>query len=343
MFTEALPNIVIGQSTIRALEIPASKFDFQLLSGQSEGDTFNAGRYQEQIDTLFKIHPDRPEFDRHQLLDVLLVFQYFHDDPQPEYKMRFKIALDSLSPDEKINIIKHIFLELEERYLRVPSGEPRMDAYKKLGFLCADVDTFDVTELVGLDGRKAYTRVLPRDRIKTPEVFEFFTAASDHDDLVDEYIEQGKEDQIPIPVKALSELADLVYNILQLERLDSVNTSNYRDHLNRIVGQTGLTLNQMLLITLIKYNFRYGFGKSRKDIHLEEKAIEALFLPRAFLSPAYIGVKGADIKNMKKSAKAVAIAYKHFLDRRAELKRIYEFEKNLEVSQPSAVVDETLG
>lgn len=179
-----------------------------------------------------------------------------------------------MTADEKLLHIAVIFLALEHKYLREPLNKPQISADAKLLFLIGP-ENFDVTTASSFTGEKIYTRG-PASRTKFPEILEAVDAISGWFDLVDE-TKADTDEALPSRVKPISEVCDVVYCLAQLTMLDSEFEIPYRRHIENLAKAGGFSVDELLLITLVKYNYRLGQGKSRKNFVEEEALIDALF------------------------------------------------------------------
>lgn len=74
--------------------------------------------------------------------------------------------------------------------------------------------------------------------------------------------------------KVLSEISDIAWNIVCLDRLDP--NFNYMDNLIAISEALGFTTQQMLFMTIVKYDLRINTNNGKKDIEGENQKIAGL-------------------------------------------------------------------
>lgn len=261
----------MGKNPDNRVQELIQEIDFDIYE-KPAGDAYKF--FVDHREDILQAHPHNESFNSQDLLDLLLIFHYYSesDNSYTEFD------LSNLSINQMTNFVGNVLLELEEHYLRGGDESKRMPADGKVVFLNASRKTIDVTKIKNRRGENYYTRKTKFRRIKTAEIFETFVAISDHHDLVDELIDLNKRDEIPLPIHAWSEISDIVFNLIQLIYLDEFNKGQYERFIKRIAKSINFSEEQLLMMTMIKYNFRYGFGRSRKDPHVEDAAIEALLM-----------------------------------------------------------------
>lgn len=185
----------------------------------------------------------------------------------PYKENKYNIRIEALTTDEKLDLLSNFFLKLEHTYLRENHRKPQLPPEGKIMFLTGGPKR-DVTEARDFDGNLIHTRHLEHPRPMFAEIPEALNAIS-------HWFDQKEHDPTNLsPVHPISEVADVVYNIAHLLTLDPNFYDNYRTYLQRIADSMDYTLDQLLTVTLYKYNFRLGQGKSQKDIQLENALLE---------------------------------------------------------------------
>lgn len=186
-------------------------------------------------------------------------------------ELHYRIRIDAMTEQDKLSwLSNHIFKE-EHRLLREPYNMPQLKPESKIMFLTGGPKS-DVTQARDFDGNLIHTRHLDHPRPMFAEIPEALSAISHWFDMMI----QSKDNNTPKPstVPALSEIADVVYNVSHLITLDEPFAREYGEYLKRVSGSLGLSLDQLLTIAVYKYNFRLGQGKSQKNITIENDLIE---------------------------------------------------------------------
>lgn len=181
------------------------------------------------------------------------------------------IRIDAMTEDEKWHWLSESILKEEHRLLREPYNMPQVRPEAKIMFLTGGPKS-DVTEARDFEGNLIHTRHLDRPRPMAAEISEAKNAISHWFDLAIESRDQNTPMPSVIPV--LSEASDVVYNISHLLTLDPYFWEEYTSYLNRMSNSLGFTLDQLLTLTIYKFNFRLGQGKSQKNIQIENDLIE---------------------------------------------------------------------
>lgn len=190
----------------------------------------------------------------------------------PNYsELSYHIRIDAMTSDEKLDWLSNHILKQEHHLLREPHNIPQIRPEAKIMFLTGGPKS-DVTEARDFDGNLIHTRHLDHPRPMFAEIPEALASISHWFDLT---IESKRDNTaMPTPVPPLSEVADVVYNISHLLTLDPNFSDNYTEYLDRIAGSLGFNLDQLLTLTVYKYNFRLGQGKSQKNIAVENGMLE---------------------------------------------------------------------
>ncbi len=185
----------------------------------------------------------------------------------PNYnELNYHIRIDAMTMEDKLSWLSNHILKEEQRLLREPHNIPQHRPEAKIMFLTGGPKS-DVTEARDFDGNLIHTRHLDHPRPMFAEIPEALASISHWFDLTIQSKEQNSDPPSPIP--ALSEISDVVYNISHLLTLDPNFGDNYTEYLDRIAGSLGFNLDQLLTLTVYKYNFRLGQGKSQKNIPVE--------------------------------------------------------------------------
>jgi hypothetical protein len=195
--------------------------------------------------------------------------------PIQEY---FEVSIDllKLTSEERFEWLALHTLENEHKVLREPLGVPQISAEGKLHFLTGGPNS-DVTMATNFDGTTIYTRELPMPRPKFAEIPEALGAISHwFDDL-----EKSKVTNEPTPnsLPVIAEVADVVYCMAHLTILDEPFAEQYRIYIDRISASLGMNTDDIVMIALLKYNFRHGKGFRQRDLEKEYTLISKLFEP----------------------------------------------------------------
>lgn len=178
-----------------------------------------------------------------------------------------------MTPEEKLDWLSNHILKEEYRLLREPHGIPQSRPEAKIMFLTGGPKS-DVTEARDFDDNLIHTRHLDHPRPMFAEIPEALSSISHWFDLL---IDSKRENtDPPSPVHPLSEIADVVYNVSHLMTLDPSFEDNYKEYVTRIADSLGYSLDQILTLTVYKYNFRLGQGRSQKNIPIENAMFEKI-------------------------------------------------------------------
>lgn len=203
--------------------------------------------------------------------DIRVAREIFTQGAPGYSELQYRIRIDAMTSKDKISWLSDHILKEEQRLLREPYNLPQVRPEGKIMFLTGGPKS-DVTEARDFDGNLIHTRHLDHPRPMFAEIPEALSSISHWFDLLIQSREQNTAP--PSPVSPLSEIADVVYNISHLITLDPHFTENYTEYLNRIAESMGFSLDQLLTLTVYKYNFRLGQGKSQKNISVEDMIIE---------------------------------------------------------------------
>jgi len=190
----------------------------------------------------------------------------------PSYnELRYNVRINTMTAEEKLDWLANHILKEEQRLLREPYNMPQLRPEAKIMFLTGGPKS-DVTEARDFDGNLIHTRHLDHPRPMFAEIPEALGAIHHWFDLN----VQSRDQNIAPPsvVSSLSEISDVVYNLSHLLTLDPQFGENYTGYLHRIAGSLGFSLDQLLTLTMYKYNFRLGQGKSQKNISIENTMFE---------------------------------------------------------------------
>ena len=233
------------------------------------------------------------------------------------------IRIDSMTQDEKLHWLSDAILKEEHRLLREPYNMPQVRPEAKIMFLTCGPKS-DVTEARDFEGNLIHTRHLDHPRPMFAEIPEAKAAISHWFDLMIESKEQNTP--LPSPVAALSEIADVVYNVSHLLTLDPYFWDEYNGYLERIAGSLGFTMDQLLTLTVYKYNFRLGQGRSQKNLSIENDLLaKVLSKVGPDGKPAFPTPKEAQLQ---KTFHTLAEVETLLNTRLEQLRQDYEWKKN---------------
>lgn len=203
--------------------------------------------------------------------DIKTGIEIFNHGVPNHNELHYHIRINAMTTADKFDWLANHILKEEQRLLREPYNIPQHRPEAKIMFLTGGPKS-DVTEARDFEGNLIHTRHLDHPRPMFAEIPEALSSISHWFDL---HI-QSKElnSTPPSPIPPLSEIADVVYNISHLMTLDPNFEENYSEYINRIAESLGLNLDQLLTLTVYKYNFRLGHGKSQKNISIENSIFE---------------------------------------------------------------------
>jgi hypothetical protein len=186
-------------------------------------------------------------------------------------ELHYHVRIDAMPMKDKLYWLSDRILKEEHRLLREPHNLPQVKEEAKIMFLTGGPKS-DVTEARDFDGNLIHTRHLDNPRPMFAEIPEALGAISHWFDLNTQSREQNTPPPSAIPT--ISEVCDVVYNISHLLTLDPNFSENYTEYLKRIAGSLGYSLDQLFTLTIYKYNFRLGQGKTQKNIAIENNILE---------------------------------------------------------------------
>ena len=186
-------------------------------------------------------------------------------------ELHYHVRIDAMTADDKLYWLSDQVLKEEHRLLREPYNLPQIRAESKIMFLTGGPKG-DVTEARDFEGNLIHTRHLDHPRPMFAEIPEARGAISHWFNLIIQSRDQNTAP--PSAVVPLSEVVDVVYNISHLMTLDPQFVENYNQYLERMSSSLGFSLDQLLTLTIYKYNFRLGQGKSQKNILVENNILE---------------------------------------------------------------------
>lgn len=233
------------------------------------------------------------------------------------------LRIDAMTPDEKWHWLSKDVLNMEHLLLREPHGLTQKRAESAIIFLTGG-KSGDVTEERDFEGNLIHTRHLDRPRPMFAEILEAQGAISHWFDMV----RQSQDLNTPTPtvVPAISEITDVVYNVSHLLTLDPSFQSEYFSYVNRLAGSLGFSVDQLLTLTIYKFNFRLGQGKSQKNISIENDLLERVMAKvDASGKPAY---STPTESQMQKTFHALAEIQTLLNTRLEQLRQEYEWKKN---------------
>lgn len=181
------------------------------------------------------------------------------------------VRIDAMTEEEKWHWLSKDILTMEHQYLRETHGLSQKRPESAIIFLTGG-KTGDVTEERDFEGNLIHTRHLDRPRPMFAEIPEARSAISHWFDLV----RQSQDLNTPMPtvIPVISEITDVVYNVSHLLTLDPSFQNEYSSYISMIAESLGFTVDQLLTLTMYKYNFRLGQGKSQKNIAIENDLLE---------------------------------------------------------------------
>jgi hypothetical protein len=236
-----------------------------------------------------------------------------------------------LTANDKFSWLATHALSLEHKYLREPNGLPQIRPESKIIFLTGGPKS-DVTEGMDFEGHRIYSREMDFPRPKFAEIPEALGAISGWFDRIAENADQGLPS--PSPALALGEVADVVYNLIHLTQIDKPFQDQYRQYIDLMAKASGLSLDELLFIAVVKYNYRLGQGGSRKDLHEEVQLTEQLLAPRSKDdTPLVRTPTQAEMKLLFHRMSEISTALTQRFD---QLKQIYEWEHPPEADTATA-------
>lgn len=240
-------------------------------------------------------------------------------------ELQYRIRIDAMTTDEKLHWLSDHILKEEQRLLREPYDMPQVRPEAKIMFLTGGPKS-DVTEARDFEGNLIHTRHLDHPRPMFAEIPETLSSISHWFDLLIQSKEQNTAP--PSPVAPLSEVADVVYNVSHLITLDPSFAENYSEYVNHIAESLGYSLDQLLTITMYKYNFRLGQGKSQKNITVENAIIDKILSQKdADGNPKY---KTPNQKQFQQTFHTLAEVQSLLNTRLEQLRQDYEWKKKRE-------------
>ena len=194
---------------------------------------------------------------------------------KPYEHLRFNLDVLSMSKAEKLDWLGNHALSLEHKYLREIHGLPQIAPEGKIQFLTGGKFN-DVTRATDFDGLPIHTRYITRPKDPSPklgEIPEAFGAIS----TWFETNADNTERHLPPPSKIgpINEVSDVIYCLSNLMTLDKSAQNTYILYLEEIANSLGIPFDKLLTITVLKYNYRLGQGKSQKNHATEDHILES--------------------------------------------------------------------
>lgn len=199
---------------------------------------------------------------------------------RPFEHLRFNLDVLSMTKDEKLDWLANHALMLEHKYLREIHGLPQIAPEGKIQFLTGG-KLNDVTKAVDFDGIPIHTRYITKPKDPSPKLGEIPEAYGAINNWFETYAD-NHERHLPPPSKIgpLNEISDVIFCLANLVTLDKSAPSGYIQYMEEIAKALGTPLDKLLTITVLKYNYRLGQGKSQKN-HAVEDQILISFLDSA--------------------------------------------------------------
>lgn len=239
-------------------------------------------------------------------------------------ELHYHVRIDAMTQDDKLYWLSDQILKEEQQLLREPYNIPQLRPEAKIMFLTGGPKN-DVTEARDFEGNLIHTRHLDHPRPMFAEIPEALGAISHWFDLNQQSRDQNGPSPSPIP--PISEVADIVYNVSQLYTLDPIFGENYTEYLNRIASSLGFSLDQLLTLTVYKYNFRFGQGKSQKNVPVENNILEKVLAQTdAEGKPMYPNPTEKQFQKTFHTLSEVGALLNTRLD---QLRQAYEWKKDL--------------
>jgi hypothetical protein len=197
----------------------------------------------------------------------------------PYQELRYSLDIEAMSMDDKLKWLAVDALNLEDKYLRKVHGLSQIKREGKIYFLTGGEHN-DVTEAKDFENRPIHTRHLTKPKDPAPKLGEIPEALGAISRWFEEFGER-RDRNLPPPsrVGPVSEVTDVIYCLANLTTLDSWDTETYMIYMKQIAESMGMPLNDLLTLTVIKYNYRLGQGKSQKN-HMVEDQIMNSYLDR---------------------------------------------------------------
>jgi len=166
-----------------------------------------------------------------------------------------KLDVDLFPERTLFSFVNETLLELENQ--RFKKGNT---AEHKLLFLIGDQDRDVAKARIAGTGKGVYTD--PPNYPKAPEILEASAAISAH-------FEVGENIS-----RVVSEIVDVFYNLSHLTVLDSEFEGAYNGCIERLSSALGLSIREMLFLTIAKYGYRWIDKKGKKSTKEEDERIK---------------------------------------------------------------------
>lgn len=199
---------------------------------------------------------------------------------RPYEHLRFNLDVLAMNKDEKLDWLANHALSLEHKHLREIHGLPQIAPEAKIQFLTGGKFN-DVTKATDFDGLPIHTRYITRPKDPSPKLGEIPEALGEISSWFEKYAE-SQERHMPAPNKIgpINEVSDVMFCLANLTTLDAAATTDYSLYMEEIAESLGLPLDKLLTLTILKYNYRLGQGKSQKNHQIEDQIL-ASFLENA--------------------------------------------------------------
>lgn len=193
----------------------------------------------------------------------------------PYEHLRFNLDVLSMSKEDKLDWLASHALSLEHKYLREIHGLPQIAPEGKIQFLTGG-KLKDVTKAVDFDGLPIHTRYITKPKDPSPKLGEIPEAFSAINSWFETYAD-NHERHLPPPSKIgpINEISDVIYCLANLTSLDKAAPLAYTQYMEEIANSLGVPLDKLLTITVLKYNYRFGQGKSQKNHQIEDQILSS--------------------------------------------------------------------
>ncbi|MEK7577812.1 MAG: hypothetical protein AAB492_04325 [Patescibacteria group bacterium] len=194
--------------------------------------------------------------------------------------LHFNLDVLKMSKEEKLDWLANHALALEHKYLRQIHGLPQIAPEGKIQFLTGG-KLKDVTKAIDFDGFPIHTRYITKPKDPSPKLGEIPEALGEISNWFEKYAENnGRHIPAPSKIAPMNEIGDIIFCLANLTSLDKSAPLAYTQYMEEIASSLGVPLDKLLTITVLKYNYRLGQGKSQKNHQIEDQIL-ASFLESA--------------------------------------------------------------
>lgn len=194
---------------------------------------------------------------------------------RPYEHLRFNLDVLAMSKEEKLDWLANHALSLEHKYLREIHGLPQIAPEGKIQFLTGGKFN-DVTKATDFDGLPIHTRYITKPKDPSPKLGEIPEAFGAISSWFETYAD-SQDRHVPPPSKIgpINEVIDVIFCLANLTSLDKLAPIAYTQYMEEIANSLGLPLDKLLTITVLKYNYRLGQGKSQKNHAVEDQILSS--------------------------------------------------------------------